>query len=300
MRRILTVALALFIGTTPAIAQERELIGTGRLFTNDYFGDKDDRWRSGSFVYSHVRGFGPYSGTEAMGDILEFRFRSEIIAPDAGTPAPGDRPYVGVTSLGAHTHFQYGTAEVSLGVDVQAIGPQTGLSDFQNDFHDAFDMPNAPHTDQQLEDRFFLNGTASATWRYDLGESVQFRPFAEGLAGSEDLLRVGADFVVGPFGQDRLLLRDVVTGQLYSGTSKTAVGPSYVIGADIASVFDSDFLPAERGYDVVETRGRARAGMHWQFGNRASVFYGATYLSPEFEGQPEGQVVGSLKLNFNF
>jgi len=30
------------------------------------------------------------------------------------------------------------------------------------------------------------------------------------------------------------------------------------------------------------------------------VPYGVTYLSEEYVGQPEGQVVGSIKLNLNF
>ena len=40
--------------------------------------------------------------------------------------------------------------------------------------------------------------------------------------------------------------------------------------------------------------------MFWQWADDVSFFYGATYLSEEFQGQGEGQVVGSLKVNFNF
>ena len=300
MRRILALTLALLAAYAPANAQDRSQIGTGRLFTNDFFGDGDDRWRTGSFVYSHVRARAPYSGDEAFGDLIELRFHSQIIAPDAGTPAPGDRPYVGAASLGAHTYFGYGAATIGLGADLVAIGPQTGLSSFQSEFHDAFDIPQVQHTDDQLGDRILLNGAASVTWLHNLGGAAQFRPFVEALAGTEDLIRLGADVVIGPIGQGNLLLRDTVTGQLYTGTEQVASGVSFVLGADIASVFDSEFLPQERGYSALETRARARGGVHWQLAERASLFYGATYLGPEFSGQEDGQIVGSLKLNFNF
>ena len=113
-------------------------------------------------------------------------------------------------------------------------------------------------------------------------------------------MRVGGDVIVGEVGQTDMMLRDVVTGQLYRGTQGRELGLTYMFGADVASVFDSAFLPEDQGYTVSETRARARAGVLFQFAEDSSFFYGATYLSEEFEGQREGQVVGSIKLNFNF
>ena len=75
-------------------------------------------------------------------------------------------------------------------------------------------------------------------------------------------------------------------------------GFSLTLGADMARVFASEYFPSS-GPDLTDTRTRVRAGMQWQ-GHVASVFYGATYLSPEFAGQGEGQVVGSLNVNFRF
>jgi hypothetical protein len=46
-------------------------------------------------------------------------------------------------------------------------------------------------------------------------------------------------------------------------------------------------------------RERLRAGVGWR-GERLDAFYGLTYLSPEFEGQDEGQVLGSAHVNFRF
>jgi len=64
-------------------------------------------------------------------------------------------------------------------------------------------------------------------------------------------------------------------------------------------VFDSALLPENGLASRSEDRWGLRAGVHWQ-GQKASAFYGVTYLSPEFDQQPAGQLVGSLNLNLKF
>lgn len=302
MRNTTALFLTLITLAAPALAQERHLIGTGRIFNNDVIGDGQDRWRTGGYTYSNVRARDWFDGTpQAFGDLLEYRLRAEIITAQRGTGAPGDRPYVGALSMGVHTHFGFGgTAEYSLGADVTAVGPQTGLSKFQDAYHDAFSLPNPPYTDDQVDNAFFLSGTAAVAYPYQLSDTVTLRPFAEVLVGVEDIVRVGGDVIIGAVGHNDLLLRDVVTGQLYRATEGPETGVSYVFGADFAAVSDSEFLPAGGGYDATDERMRARAGVHWQMRDDISFFYGATYLSEEFTGQTEGQVLGSLKLNFNF
>ena len=59
------------------------------------------------------------------------------------------------------------------------------------------------------------------------------------------------------------------------------------------------FLPEDRGYEVEETRSRLRAGVHWQ-GELNSTFFGVTYLTEEFEGQEQGQAVGSVRIKLQF
>lgn len=299
MRPVLAILIAMLTVATPAFSEGREVVGNGRLFTNDFFGDSGDRWRTGSYVYSHVRGREAYSGTESFGDLIEYRLRAEIIAPSTG-PAPGDRPYVGAMSIGAFTHFENNGFQMSLGSELTSIGPQTGLSAFQEKFHDTFGMPDPLFPDDQVDNAFLLSGIAAATRPYQLADNISVRPFVEGQVGAEDFIRAGADMIIGRVAQDDLLLRDVVTGQLYRATEGDALGLSYLLGADVASVFDSNYLPSNMGYTVSDTRTRARAGVFWQMGEDVSFFYGATYLSEEFEGQTEGQIVGSLKLNFNF
>ncbi len=296
MRNIAAAALVL-LTVQPVAAEGRETIGTGRIFSNDYLGDGRDRWRSGSFTYSHLRANGPYDASNrAFGDIIEYRLKTEIISPGRGGT---DRPYVGAISLGAQTHFGDGPWHYALGADVTFIGPQTGLSNFQEEFHDRFDL-TPPLTANELPNDVLFSGRASATYTYQVSETLSIRPFAEAQAGVEQIARVGADVLVGAVGQGDLWLRDDITGQPYRGTNGGATGVSFLAGADFAAVGDSAYFPAGRGAIPTDTRSRARMGLLWQPLPDLTVFYGLTYLSEEFEGQGEGQVLGSLRLGINF
>ena len=280
-----------------AQAQETRILGFGRLFSNDLLGDGHDRWRTGSASFSVLTGQG-WDGSLAGGPVLEYRLRSDIITPWQG---PGvDRPYVGAISLGLHHHSAIGPTEVSVGADLVLIGPQTGLSDFQDWFHEQFSLPAPRGVDSQLGNATTLSGTADVVWPLTLGPAATLRPFFEAQAGVENTLRVGADMVLGPVGQHDLWLRDGPTGQLYRGIDGDQTGVGFVLGADIAQVNFSAYLPEDRGYFAEPMRWRARAGLHWQPAPGASLFYGVAWLSPEFQGQTAGQLIGQIKLNFNF
>lgn len=89
--RFITVAFAAFLalfsgmaaaqdGAESAISQ-RQTIGWGRFFNNDYIGDGKDRWHSSSYTISRVRG-PQWTGSlpNNFGEVLEFRFRAETVA----------------------------------------------------------------------------------------------------------------------------------------------------------------------------------------------------------------------------
>lgn len=301
--RCLFVLLALLIpfGTITS-AETREVLGVGRLFSNDYLGDGRDRYQSGSYVRSYVRGPSDWDGQpQDFGSIQEFRLRSAIIASDGIGDAPGDRPYAGLLSVGVHSHYGEDTFRGSFGVDITAVGPQTGVSRFQERAHDTLGVEQVRFTDSQLDDNFYAGLTAEAAEVLVLSYGVTARPFAELQIGPEGIARVGADVYVGASIADDILIRDVITGHLYQGNDgDDPAGFAFVVGADMAAVADSVYLPSDRDAIANDRRGRVRAGVHWQSEGDTSVFYGLTYLSPEFEDQPEGQVTGSLKLNFNF
>lgn len=294
-----TIAMSL---ASPVAAEERVTLGWGRLFTNDALGDGRDRWRTGSYTVSRIKGIS-WSGElpTTPGEIVEFRFRADTIAPASLTdPDKGDRRYAGALSLGLHTHFDWKGAEISLGADLVATGPQTGISNFQSYVHKLLDLPRPQVLDDQIGNAVYPSVVIEAGRSYDFGTAVRVRPFVEARAGVETLLRVGGDLVIGQFERGDLMLRDVTTGMRYRGVQgNPASGFSFVIGGDIAQVYDSAFLPAGEAAVLSSRRDRLRAGFNWQ-GGQSTFFYGVTYLSPEFEQQPEGQVLGALNLNMRF
>ncbi len=297
---ICVALLALAAGQ--AAAEPRTTLGFGRLFSNDIIGDGRDRWRSGSYSYSIVRG-PDWQGRPpaAFGALLEYRLRNEILAPsDPAAVGAEDRPYAGILSAGLHTHVSRGAYDLRLGADIVFVGPQTGVGAAQDWFHERVSAPDLAVLDTQLPDAVHLQGSAELSRSVRLSPYSHLRGFVELQAGPEDLIRAGADVAIGPFLHDDLLIRDSSTGHLYRGISGPGTGFAFVAGADVARVRDSAWLPASRGVVAEEVRYRVRGGVHWQLSQSVNFFYGLTYLSEEFEGQPEGQVVGSLKLNFNF
>ena len=298
-KSLVVVTSLLFAG--PAIAEEFETLGFGRLFTNDYLGDGSDRWRTGSYQLSILRGTG-WDGTPPrdFGSLLEYRLRTEIISAGPDSGATFDRPYVGATSFGLHNYMSLGLAQVSLGVDVTAIGPQTGVADFQEWFHETFGLPDPRGVDAQLDDAFYVSGLGEISYNLRLSDTVTIRPFAEVQTGVEDLIRIGGDILVGSIGHTDLLVRDHGTGQLVRTIADGTTGAALVMGADWAYVTDSVYLPESMGYLHQEDRMRGRIGVHWQIRPEVSFFYGLTYLSEEFVGQSQGQTLGSLRLNFSF
>ncbi len=288
--------------TASAQAEDRVTLGWGRLFTNDALGDGDDRWRTGAYTVSRVRGYS-WSGDlpAQMGDILEFRARAETIAPvNLANPDSDDRRYAALLSFGLHTHHDWRGNDVSLGADLVFSGPQTGISAFQSFIHQMLNMPELQITDNQIGNAVYPTLVAEVGRSVELGDRATFRPFVEAQVGLETFLRVGGDLVIGRLGQDDLMLRDPGTGQRYravEGTRDQAF--SLVVGGDIAQVFDSQLFAADDSATLMRDRSRLRAGVHWQ-GKKASAFYGLSYLGREFEEQPQGQVVGALNLNLKF
>lgn len=305
-----TLVAALTLGATVAQAadpvgflNDRFKIGKGRSFNNDVLGDGKDRWRTGSYTTSRIYGYSEWDGPSdrAFGDLIELRVRGEIIAPaDLVTPEADDRRWASSLSFGAHTHYHQKNVDYSLGADLVLVGPQTGLAGVQRIIHEIVDAPIATVLDDQIDNSIYLALSGEIARPIALGSSAMLRPYAGIRAGEETFARVGADLIIGSGLTESLLIRDVTTGQLYRGANGGDAGMSYVLGADYGYVSDSVFLPSEDGYELTHDRLRVRAGALWQSEGGASVFYGATYLSEEFEAQPEGQVVGTLRLDLKF
>lgn len=305
MFRIFLAALTASL-LTPLVASaaDRTRIGYGRLITNDFLGDLEDRERTGAVASSRVWG-SPWTGDlpDRFGDLIELRLGMEVLAPEnIVNPGAGSRPWAGALSAGLHTHYQYKSMELAMGAAVYATGPQTGLGSLQREFHDLVgDRPPSDQTlNAQIANGFHPTMIVEAARSYPIGSKTSLRPFVEGQAGIETMVRAGADFTFGSIGKGGLLVRDSTSGHRYRVIPNAEnTGFSFVVGADMAYVTDSTYLPEDRGLDLTDHRDRVRLGVHWQ-GDGASAFYGVTWLGKEYETQPEDQVVGSVRVNFSF
>lgn len=304
MGRIALAILCFLITTQSLVAEGRTRLGYGRLITNDTFGDSYDRWRTGSLAASRIWG-SDWTGRppSAFGDFLELRWGLEVLSPESIiAPAPLDRPYAGALSVGLHTHFAAGAADVSTGLDLVFTGPQTQLDELQNLIHDVFSV--RPPSDTVLNAQ--IGNGVHPTFVFEAGRDIAMRedglirPFVEARAGIETYVRAGFDLTFGELLQNEFLVRDPVTGQRYRVIRENETGLAFVAGADIAYVADSVFLPESRGLELSDHRIRARAGLHWQNRKGYGAFYGLTWLNREFKTQREGQLIGSVRIYVEF
>lgn len=289
------------LSTSGGMSKGRVYLGYGRLVVNDDFADLNDRWRTGSVSTSRI--WGPeWTGTlpTRAGEILELRIKGEIIAPsNLSGPTAGDRPYATSIGVGGHTHFALSGWDIGAGVDLVMVGPQTGLAGLQASLHEMWNFagPSPAVLAGQIGNGFHVRGSVTAGRDFTFSGG-RIRPFAEARIGVETLARIGADVTFGPAGQGELLIRDEVTGHRYRVVEQAEPGISLMVGGDVAYVDDSVYLPRSSG-QLVQTRTRLRGGVHWQT-EKWRGFYGLSWHSKEFKTQPEGQILGALRLDFQF
>ena len=90
-------------------------------------------------------------------ELMQYRLRSEIIAPDdlaVANPFP-DRPNAGVIGLGAFTHYERGADNISYGGVLVFVGPSTGLADFQDWAHDKIGIQGPTAAATQLGNKIY-------------------------------------------------------------------------------------------------------------------------------------------------
>ncbi|WP_170565441.1 lipid A-modifier LpxR family protein [Ruegeria atlantica] len=297
MKTHLAAIFALF-SATAGIAEPTK----SSFFTNDFFGDGRDRWRSAS--YTLFLGFG---GEKTAGISHDFRARAEIISP-WGSKAQlnnDDRPYVGMLGFGVFANDRYQTLEYNIGAEVLFVGDQTYIADFQQSFHEVTgiagylprDMPHK-HVGNKV------TGMASAEFArsLNLSDSVDFRPFLGLQAGYETFGRMGFDLIVGGYSGSERYVRDPVSGFLQPSSPNRSIRMedlSFLIGADYTYITRSEFFPTWSDVEMTSGRARVRVGLQSQV-SVASVFFGLTYFTKEFETQYEDQTIGVLSFEFPF
>ncbi len=269
-----------------------------RLLTNDFLGDRHDRWHTHSY---QVGVLAEPSAGQSGPDLVELRFFTEALTPwSLSDPDPEDRPLAGIFSVGLHGYMLGDRASLHFGADLVGVGPKTHWDDFLDWFHPPGDEPGDALKEDQIGNGLHPTLLLAGTRSFPLGGRGEAMVFGELQAGAETLVRFGGDLLFGPASRGALPIRDMTTGLLIPATHLDAAGFGMTLGADAAYVDRSIYLPASRGYDLAEIRYRARAGGLWRWGTGKQVFYGLTWLSEEFEAQPEGQVVGSIHVNWRF
>lgn len=282
----------------PAAAAEREALGWSVAVTNDVFGRLyRDRWQSSSIQGSVF--FGSTDQPTNFGDVLEYRFQSDILTPEHLTnPDPTDRRHAGMLSFGLHTHATRGDVDIRVGGGVVMVGPQTGMLQLQRDVHRILGYPVPALDDFQIANGVFPQISAEIAHVTE-GDRWQARPFAEAQIGVEDFVRVGIDLTLGRVARGVHSVRTATTGHRVPVAGKGDRGLSLVAGVDAAWVEDSIFLPNTLGYELTPVRTRIRLGLHYDFG-AFDAYYGVARLGEEFEAQREGQTVGVLQLRYGF
>lgn len=299
----LLIGASMLASACLATSVNAESLGYGRLFVNDYLGDGHDRWRSGSYVVSQILGQPGSTGLPGSAwEMLEIRFRSEIIAPrQLDGHGPFDRAYAGEISLGVHTHFKQGQMEYSLGADIVAVGKATGVSSFQRFVHEALLGQNIKGFAPELGNALYTTFLGEMAMPITISGQSRVRPFVEAEAGVETFVRAGLDIEFGGYCAGEVRIRDVSTGFRYRASAPCAETGlvSSVIGVDVTKVFGSKLLPSVRGVEPKQIRARARIGVQFD-SPETSVFYGFTWLSKEFEGQTDNQLIGAINVNLRF
>ncbi len=302
MRLASVLALCGVLLSSAAHAGPRVLLGESVTHTNDIIGDGKDRWRTATVDISYL--FGPPNMVnlpDRFGQFIELRARLEMINPErvALPYPPNDRPYVGVLSFGAASHMQRGNTAQSLGFDLVMIGPSTGVSDLQNWVHTNQNPINPQVILDQLPDAIY------PTFSYEYAKHLTkgfatLRPFADLQIGAETFARAGFDLTLARAPEQGFRVRNSLTGHRVPALNPRGERQlSFGLGADIAYVFNSAYLPASHGVTLSPIRTRLRAGVSYQ-SQKMDLFYGISWHSPEFSAQYEGQVIGTVSLGVRF
>jgi hypothetical protein len=284
----------------PSFTAGRRNLGWAHMFTNDYLGDRKDRWQTGSYMVSVLRG-PHWKGAlpEVPFEIMEYRMSFAITSPTDLSRAPDwDRRYAGRAQFMAATHWQAHALEAMAGIGLTSTGEDNGVGQLHNTLHEWVSAPAVRVREQQIGNGVHPFITGEIGHEFALGASV-VRVFSAARAGDETWMRAGFDMQFGARELGALWVRDEITGHRVVGISgNSGPGAWFTIGADIGHVWSSVYLPEDE-IELSETRARLRAGVNIRHGDMG-IFYGLTYLSKEFEAQPEGQVLGSLRLRLNF
>ena len=304
------------------LSQNEYILREGVIW-NDRFGDGRDRYKSGGLTQSWLipeRRLTDMQWFEGRASGVEIQARGFVATPDNtnGGGPPTDRPFVQFAGIGLYLrslqrpvrldHMTTQSVEDRIGVEFGYQGDPLPFFDIQESVHGNTAMN--VNRNNSVGGEFLGNIEASRTWRihYDFrSDDLEFAPFVQGSTGMrENSLRAGAELIYGTSLEGRTWNRDPAIGALIPGGSQPRTGANWAlwIWGDVGYVASDAFLDGgfgRSGPSIAreEVTTRLRGGIMLEFEDIA-IAYSVTWLSPEFEGQPSGQMIGAASLKYRF
>lgn len=303
----------------------RDILAEGVIW-NDTLGDGKDRYKSGGFTQSLILPESFFSSSrwiKGHASALELQGRVFVATPDnTSAVTPGDRPYAQYAGVGIYlrTSSRPKTLADRLNLIIETrAGFEIG---YQGDPLPLFELQELVHTagtrmgslartpTNTLPSEWLANIEARRTWRMHLEggrTDLQFAPYVElSLGMRQNSARFGGDIILGSSLEARTWNLEPTTGVLTPGGSRRRDGAHWVawIGGDLGYIASDALLDGGFGGGGPKVgrkpvTARLRAGMMIEWGSVA-LGYSLTWLSPEFKGQPSGQLIGAVQLKFEF
>ena len=329
------VAFAAIITVLPAVAtadardegykwlsENRDIMAEGAIW-NDRIGDGKDRYKTGGMTQSWVFPETLFFDERIIPgrvSAIELQGRGFIATPD-NTQSGGsanDRPFVQYVGVGAYhrswsrpTRFSdttTGAVETRAGIEIGWQGDPLPLFDIQDALHG--DTQVTLNNSNTIDSEFLLNLEIEGVYRRQTSSrflDLDLAPFIRVSTGMrENSVRAGADIVIGSSLNARTWNHEPAIGALIPGGSKQRAGLNWAIwiGGDAGYVASDAFLDGGFTADGPEVERetltfRLRAGLMLEY-DPVAVVYSINWLSPEFERQPEGQLIGAVSLKYRF
>ncbi|MEM9062037.1 MAG: lipid A-modifier LpxR family protein [Pseudomonadota bacterium] len=304
------------------LSENRDIMAEGAIW-NDRIGDGEDRYKTGGMTQSWV-----FPETLFLEDrlipgrvsALELQGRGFIATPD-NTRAGGsvnDRPFVQYVGVGAYLRTwgpperldadTTGALETRAGIEVGWQGEPLPLFEIQEALHDNTQVTLSPTN--TVDGEFLVNLELEGVYRRQTSNrfvDLDIAPFVRVSAGMrENSIRAGMDVIVGSSLGARTWNREPAIGALIPGGSQERNGFHWAlwIGGDVGYIASDVFLDGgftADGPDVgrEELTMRLRAGIMMEY-DPFAIVYSINWLSPEFDLQPEGQMIGAISLKYRF
>lgn len=258
--RVAAVAAAMALA---ACSSGTQVVGLG---WNDHLGDGGDRWKTGGASLSVIR------------PGIEVNARALVVTPPGRTATQ----YAG---LGVYRRAE--TAR--LGIEIGWQGDPLPLFEAREALHSLTGM-NGHEPGDVLDSGPHINLEGRHAWPLRRGD-VELAPFVQASVGTREVsARVGGDVLVGVA---RARTVELATGAPMLGAGD---GLTLFVGGDVGHVAHDALLGDADPEEVVA---RARAGVFVGLG-RIGIGFSLNWLSPEFEGQPEGQLIGAAQVAYRF